>query len=325
MNNQFWQGKRILITGYEGFLGSWLTKTLLTTGADIFGLDIKTFRKETILTSQDLSRIHIIKGTVKNYTLVSGLIKENKIEIIFHLAAKALVGDCLKNPLGTFSTNIQGTWNILEASRQLNTVNTIIIASSDEAYGEQEKLPYREDMPLEGRYPYDVSKSCGDLLSQMYFYTYRLPVGITRCGNIYGPGDFNFSRLVPDAIKCALTDKTFLIRSNGKFTRDYIYVEDVVDGYIKLAENLRNLQLEGHAFNFSNQTPLSVIELVKLIYKTANKQPRYKILNEIKYEIKHQYLCSQKARKILGWKPRYNLQHGLKKTISGYQEIFYGQ
>ena len=324
MNKRFWQGKRVLITGYEGFLGSWLVRTLLTTGADIFGLDIKTFRKETILTRQDLSRIHIIKGNIKNFTLVSNIIRDNNIEIIFHLAAKSLVGKCLKNPLEALSTNIQGTWNILESCRDAGCVKTIVVASSDKAYGEHKKLPYKEDTPLQGNHPYDVSKSCGDLIAQMYHHTFGLPVAITRCGNIYGPGDFNFSRIVPDAIKCALTDKTFFIRSDGKFIRDYVYVEDVVDGYIKIAERLQKLELGGQAFNFSNETPLSVIELVRLIYKIAQKRPHYKILGRVKYEIKQQYLCSQKAKRILGWKPRYNLQNGLKKTIRGYQEIFYG-
>jgi CDP-glucose 4,6-dehydratase len=325
MDKHFWQGKKVLITGYEGFLGSWLVRTLLTTGADIFGLDIKTFRKETILTRQDLSRIHIIKGNIKNFTLVSNTIRDNKIEIIFHLAAKSLVGDCLKNPLEGLSTNIQGTWNILESCRNADCVKTIVVASSDKAYGEHKKLPYKEDTPLQGNHPYDVSKSCGDLIAQMYHHTFGLPVAITRCGNIYGPGDFNFFRIVPDAIKCALTDKTFIIRSDGKFIRDYVYVEDVVDGYIKIAERLQKLKLGGQAFNLSNETPLSVIELVGLIYKIAQKKPCYKILNKVKYEIKQQYLCSKKAKRILGWKPRYNLQNGLKKTISGYQEIFYGQ
>ncbi len=324
MNKRFWQDKKVLITGYEGFLGSWLVRTLLTTQADIFGLDIKTFRKETILTRQDLSRIHIIKGSIKNFTLVSNTIRENKIEIIFHLAAKSLVGECLKNPLEALSTNIQGTWNILESCRNAGCVKTIVVASSDKAYGEHKKLPYKEDTPLYGNHPYDVSKSCGDLLAQMYFHTYGLPVAITRCGNIYGPGDFNFSRIVPDAIKCALTDKTFLIRSDGKFTRDYIFIEDIVKGYLLLAEKFQKLNLGGEAFNFSNEQPLSVAKLVNTIYETVGKKADYQILNQAKNEIKHQYLSSKKAKKILGWKPKYNLKKGLEKTIRGYQEIFYG-
>ncbi|MCX7704685.1 MAG: GDP-mannose 4,6-dehydratase [bacterium] len=322
MKREFWKGKRVLITGYEGFLGSWLCKSLLTTDSQIIGLDIRTHRKETILTKDELKKIDVVKGNVENFRLLCDLIKNKKVEIVFHLAAKSIVGDCLQNPLAALKTNVEGTWSVLEASRRAGCVKTIIIASSDKAYGEHKKLPYKESMPLKGNHPYDVSKSCADLIAQMYHHTFGLGVIITRCGNIYGPGDFNFSRLVPDAIRCAISGETFFIRSDGKFIRDYIYVEDVVRGYIMLAEKAERLGLYGEAFNFSNEKPLSVLSIVKEIYRIAGKKPEYKIQNEIQHEIRNQYLSSNKARKLLGWNVNHSLEKSLKKTYRWYNDYF---
>ena len=316
----FWKNKKVLITGYEGFLGSHLTRVLLNYGARIWGLDIKTRRKQTILLNKELDKINTIKGSVENFSLVSKIIKENKIEFIFHLAAKALVNECLEKPIRGFSTNIKGTWNILEACRDVKNIQAIVIASSDKAYGSHKNLPYKENICLAGTHPYDVSKSCADLIAYTYYHTYGLPVAMTRCGNIYGPGDFNFSRIVPDAIRCALTEKTLLIRSDGKFVRDYIYVEDVVQGYLILAQKIQRLKLFGEAFNFSNENPISVLKLVKRIYEIANKKPNYKILGTAKYEIRHQYLSSEKARKALKWKVETTLDERLEKTIKWYKK-----
>jgi len=322
MTNNFWRDKKVLITGYEGFLGSHLTRTLLNYGARVWGLDIITYRKHTILSDKDLNKIKVIKGSVEKISLVERIIKENKIEFIFHLAAKALVGECLQDPIKAFSTNIKGTWNILEASRSNDTIKAIIIASSDKAYGIQSRLPYKETSPLAGCHPYDVSKSCADLLAYTYFHTYGLPVCITRCGNIFGPGDFNFSRIVPDTIMSAIRNKTLIIRSDGKFTRDYVYIEDIVLGYLALAKKVTKLKFFGEAFNFSNEKPISVLELVKTIYGLMGKKPAYKVLGVEKYEIRHQYLTSNKAKRILNWKPRYSLKQGLKETIEWYKEYF---
>lgn len=322
MDKHFWKGKKVLITGFEGFLGSNLTKMLLCSGAKIYGLDIKIKRKDTILTADDYKRLTVIKGSVADYRLVDRIIRRNKINIVFHLAAEAIVGKCLNDPLSAFSTNIQGSWNILEACRGLKSIRAIIIASSDKAYGSHQKLPYTEEAPLQGKHPYDVSKSCADLLADTYAHTYKLPVAVTRCGNIYGPGDFNFSRLIPDAVRCALKGKKLLIRSDGQFTRDYVFVEDIVSAYIMLAEKLQKLRLGGEAFNFSDENPLTVVELVKAVAKAANNRPNYKILNKAKYEIKHQYLASGKARKILDWRPRFSFSAGLAKTIAGYKDYY---
>ena len=317
--SRFWEDKNIFITGYEGFLGSNLTKTLLDYGAKVWGLDIITHRKTTILSGEDLNKIKIIKGSVGNFSLVSEIIRENNIEFIFHLVAEVLVGRCNKTPLRTFSTNIKGSWNILETARNSSSVKAIIVASSDKAYGIQKGLPYKENSPLAGCHPYDVSKSCTDLLAYTYFYTYRVPVCITRCGNIYGPGDFNFSRIVPDTIRSALQNKTLIIRSDGSFTRDYNYVEDIVRGYLLLAQKAESLKLYGEAFNFSNEAPVSVLELVRKILKFAGQdEANYKIANTAKYEIRHQYLSAQKAQQVLKWSSRYTLETGLRKTIGWY-------
>lgn len=320
MKESFWRNKRVLITGYEGFLGSHLTKTLLEHKAKIFALDIKTHRKETLLCTKDYARFKVIRGSVEDFSLLKRIINKNNIKFVFHLAAQALVSDCLKNPRRAFSTNIQGTWNILEACRQAKSIRALIIASSDKAYGISNRLPYKEDDSLVGCYPYDVSKSCADLLAKSYYASFKLPVCVTRCGNIFGPGDFHFSRIVPDTIRAAISDKTLLIRSDGSFTRDYIFVEDVVNGYISLAEKMIKNKISGQAFNFSNEKPISVLELVGAVYKACGKKPMFKILNIVRCEITRQYLSAAKARRLLGWKPRYSLKKGLRKTAQWYAQ-----
>lgn len=318
----FWKNKRVLITGFSGFLGSWLTKHILLSGAKVAGLDVKPYRPMTVLGRDEIRRVKVVRGSVENYQLVRRAVTSHRAEYIFHLAAQSLVGKSLDLPLKAFSTNIGGTWNVLEASRNCKFVKGIIIASSDKAYGSKNKLPYREDDSLEGRFPYDVSKSCEDLLARAYFYTFGLPVCVTRCGNIFGPGDFNYSRIIPDTIRSTIQNKTLGIRSNGKFTRDYIYIKDIVSGYILIAEKLQKLKLSGEAFNFSNETPTSVLDLVNNIFKLTGKEANYKILNQAQFEIKDQYLSAQKARKMLDWKPRYTLNEGLIETIAWYNKIF---
>jgi len=319
-NNKFWKNKTVLVTGHEGFLGSWLAKTLVERGAKVVGLDKVSGRKYSVL-KDCRSKIVGIKGDVCDLGLVERIIKRFRPAVIFHLAAEAIVTEANKNPVKTFKSNIEGTWNVLEASRNKKFVEAVIAASSDKAYGSHEKLPYREDAPLKGAHPYDASKSCADLLCYVYHNTYGLPVCVTRCGNIFGPGDHHFSRIVPDAVNCAIRNDTFYIRSDGTFTRDYIYVEDIVSGYMRLAENLRKKRLHGEAFNFSNERPVSVLELVKLIYKMAGRKPQYKILNSARHEIRDQYLSSGKARKYLGWKPEHGPAEGMLKTIEWYGNL----
>ncbi|MBU4445866.1 GDP-mannose 4,6-dehydratase [bacterium] len=320
MNKKFWEQKNVLITGHIGFLGSWLTNTLLELGANVVGVDIVKSRKGSVLIAKS-KNFKGIKADVANLKSLAKIISTNKPQIIFHLAAEAIVSRANNNPIRTFKSNIEGTWNILEIARKTKSIQAIVMASSDKAYGAHKVLPYKEDAALKGDHPYDVSKSCADLLAYTYFHTYGVPVCVTRCGNIYGPGDYNFSRIVPDAIRCALTDKKLLIRSNGKFTRDYVFVDDIANGYMLLAEKLAHLELGGQAFNFSDENPMTVLKLVDKIYKIAGKKPNYIIQNKVKYEIKHQYLDSNKARKVLGWKVKHTLEEGLQQAIDWYSRL----
>jgi CDP-glucose 4,6-dehydratase len=324
MESKFWKDKSVLITGFEGFLGSNLSKALIFSGARLFGLDIRVGRKETILSKLDYKKIKVIKGSVASYKLVEKVINEYKINVVFHLAAEAIVGQCQKDPLKTFSANIEGTWNVLEACRNSKSIQAILIASSDKAYGAHKSLPYKEDAPLQGNHPYDVSKSCADLIANTYFNTYGLPVAITRCGNIYGPGDFNFSRLIPDAMRSLALNKILKIRSDGNFIRDYVYIDDIVAGYIRIAELFKEHSLSGEAFNLSDEKPVSVIKLLNKINRInfCDKSLKYRIMNIAKYEIKEQYLSSAKAQRILAWKPAYSLCDGLRKSAEWYFSYF---
>jgi len=318
MDWRFWKNKKVLVTGFEGFLGSHLTHALIVSGAHVIGLDKKVGRRQTILTQDDYRRMRVVKGRVENDKLLKDLLARHRIDVVFHLAAEALVGECHSHPCRTFSSNIKGTWNVLEACRHAKKVSAVVVASSDKAYGEHKKLPYREEAPLIGRHPYDVSKSCADLLTHAYFHSYGLPVAITRCGNIYGPGDFNFSRLIPDTIRCGLSGRTLQIRSNGMSIRDYIFVDDIVQGYLLLAQNICRMKLSGRAFNFSNEEPVRTRDMVKAIFRSLGCKPRYRILNTAKFEIERQYLDSRKARKQLRWRPAHSLQAGLRKTVAWY-------
>lgn len=324
MTSGFWKGKNVLITGFEGFVGSHLTKVLLKTKARIVGLDIKTFRKETILTKEDYRKFIVYKGSVTNFKFLKEILEKHTINIIFHLAAEAIVERSYRNPRRAFETNIKGTWQVLEAARQKGGFEAIIIASSDKAYGEHKKIPYTEDAPLVANHPYDVSKSCADLIASTYAHTYNLPVVVTRCGNIYGPGDFNFSRIVPDAFRSIILEQTLKVRSDGNFVRDYVYIDDIINGYTKIAELVRIKSLNGEAFNFSNEEPISVLALIDKIGNTGiiRKKLRYKIMDIAKAEIKKQFLSSAKAKRILNWQAKYSLEEGLKKTAAWYLNYF---
>lgn len=319
MVKNFWKNKKVLITGHEGFLGSNIAKALLERGSKVIGVD--KIKERSCNALEGLRKdIICVKGDISDLKLVKRIVETHKPRVMFHIAAEAIVGEANKNPVGAFKSNIEGTWNILDASRGKKFIDAIVVASSDKAYGSHKELPYKEETALRGKHPYDVSKSCADLICHAYWNTYKVPVCVTRCGNIYGPGDFHFSRIVPDAVRCALKSETLLIRSDGEFTRDYVYVEDVVNGYIALAEKMKKLKLYGEAFNFSCEDPITVIEMVKAIFRLLGKNPDYKILNKVKYEIKDQFLCSRKARKVLDWKPGFTLNEGLKKTIEWYEE-----
>ena len=322
INNDFWRDRSVFITGCTGLLGSWMVAELVKRGAKITGLVRDWVPQSRLYTDDWADKIRIVRGAVEDLATLERAIAEYEADTVFHLAAQTIVGVANKNPLGTFEANIKGTWNLLEACRRVGGVSRILIASSDKAYGDQEVLPYNETTPLQGEHPYDVSKSCADLISRTYYVSYGLPVCITRCGNFYGGGDLNFNRIVPDAIRSALRDKPVTIRSDGSYIRDYFYVKDGVLAYLHLAEQMERKEILGEAFNFSNELQITVLELVRQILalmKKTDLEPV--ILNRAKNEIKHQYLSAEKARNLLGWKPQYSLEEGLKETIDWYQNF----
>ena len=318
----YWVNRNVFVTGCSGLLGSWLVKELIERRANVVGLIRDWVPRSNLILQDSINKITAVRGEIENYFLLERVINEYEVETVFHLAAQTIVGIANRNSLSTFEANIKGTWNILEACRHILAVKRVILASSDKAYGSQKELPYEESLPLEGRYPYDVSKSCADLLGKAYFSTYKLPVCITRCGNFYGGGDLNFNRIVPGTIRSVLFGKKPVIRSNGLLTRDYIYIEDAVEGYLHLAEFMDNPKIYGEAFNFSNEKPSTVSEVVSIILKIMGSNLKPKVLNTAKNEIRDQYLSAKKAKKILNWSPKVGLEEGLKKTIEWYKWFF---
>jgi CDP-glucose 4,6-dehydratase len=322
MIKKYWRNKNIFITGATGFLGSWLTKYLLEENSNITALVRDWVPGSDLINNKIIDKVNIIRGNVEDYFLLERILNEYEIDTVFHLAAQTIVEIANNNPVSTFETNIKGTWNILEACRRNKKVKKIIIASSDKAYGYQTGLPYNEGFPLIGRYPYDVSKSCADLISRSYFETYSLPVCVTRCGNFFGGGDLNFNRIIPGSIRSILNNEPPVIRSDGTFIRDYFYIEDGVLAYLLLAEKMDESSIHGEAFNFSNEIQITVLELVNKIINLMGSNLKPFILNEATNEIKHQYLSAQKAKNMLGWKSKYNLEDGLHKTIPYYEDFF---
>ncbi|MEW6614429.1 MAG: GDP-mannose 4,6-dehydratase [Thermodesulfobacteriota bacterium] len=319
----YWLNRNVFVTGCTGLLGSWLTKLLVERGANVTGLIRDWVPKSNLNWSGFINEINVLRGEIEDYLLLERVINEYEIDTVFHLSAQTIVSIANRNPISTFETNIKGTWNLLEACRRNPTVKRIVVASSDKAYGEQEILPYTEDTPLRGSHPYDVSKSCADLIAFTYYDTYKLPVCITRCGNFYGGGDLNFNRIVPGTIRSVINNEYPVIRSDGSFIRDYIYILDAVNAYLFLAEKMDTLLIYGEAFNFSNEIQISVLELVKKILKMMGREDLEPIvLNKVKNEIHHQYLSAQKAREVLEWKPLYTLEKGLSETIEWYREFF---
>jgi len=319
---KYWQGKTVLVTGCTGFVGSWLTIELIKKGANVVGL-IRDILKNSMLNSNGIKeKLNIVYGDIEDYPLVERTFNEYNIDTCFHLAAQSIVSTANRSPLSTFKANIMGTCNILEAARQIKTIKRLVIASSDKAYGDQEKLPYVEEMRLLGRNPYDASKACADILAQTYHKSFSLPVGISRCGNIYGPGDLNFNRIVPDTMRSLIFNKNPIIRSDGTYLRDYIFVKEAVEAYLLLAKELDNPDIHGQAFNFGTENPIKVLDLVDLMIKISGKTKlKPEILNTAKCEIKDQYLSSKKAREMLNWKNKYSLEDGLKETYSWYEEF----
>ena len=320
--NPFWLDRPVLVTGATGLVGSWLVRSLLCQGAAVTCLVRDWVPQSELVRGNIIDRVNVVRGDIRDSALMERALGEFEIDTVFHLAAQTIVGIANRNPVSTFESNIQGTWALLEACRRSPIVRQIIVASSDKAYGDCEALPYDETTPLEGRHPYDVSKSCADLIAQAYFVTYKLPVVITRCGNFYGGGDLNWNRIVPGTIRSILRDSPPIIRSDGSFVRDYFYVEDGAAAYMFLAERLaENRDLAGEAFNFSNELQITVLELVARILKSMGSDLKPDIRNAASHEIRNQHLSAAKARQVLGWTPLFDMESALARTVAWYRNF----
>jgi CDP-glucose 4,6-dehydratase len=318
--NKFWLDRPTLVTGATGLVGGWLVRRLLADGADVVCLVRDWVPQSEFVRDRLIERVKVVRGDVRDQAQLERTLGEYEIDTVIHLAAQTIVGIANRNPVSTFETNIAGTWALLEACRRSPSVKQIVIASSDKAYGDHETLPYSEDAPLQGRHPYDVSKSCADLIAQSYATTYKLPVAITRCGNFYGGGDLNWNRIVPGTIRSVLRGQRPVIRSDGRFVRDYFYAEDGATANVVLAEALaQNPDLRGEAFNFSNEIQVTVLELVERLLALMGSDLKADVRNEAVNEIQHQYLSAEKARRVLDWRPLYTLDEGLRRTIDWYK------
>jgi len=318
-----WRNRTVLVTGSTGLLGPWLIQELLTQHANVIALVRDRVPDSLFFTSNLDQHVTVVFGDLLDYNLLLRILNEFNIDSVFHLGAQAIVGYANRSPLSTFSSNIQGTWNLLEACRHSPWVKRIVVASSDKAYGSNDILPYTEHTPLQGRFPYDVSKSCADLIAQSYFHTFNLPVCVTRCGNFFGGGDLHFNRIIPGTIKAVLEGQHPVIRSNGMFIRDYIYVKDVVDAYITLAQQMDNPAIVGQCFNFSTDHPFTVIEIVNHILRLMHAQHLSPIIqNQATNEIPAQHLSSAKAHELLHWHHRFGVENGLRETIAWYTNFF---
>ena len=320
--NDFWRGRRVYVTGATGLLGSALCEALAERGADLVALVRDDVRRSRFWDLLERYPAAVVRGDVSDLPLQERAINEYEIETVFHLAAQTIVGTANRSPAATFETNIGGTWAVLEAARRLDFKGPIVVASSDKAYGAQPNLPYTEASPLEGRHPYDVSKSCADLIATAYFKSYGLPVAIVRCANLFGPGDLNFNRILPGTIQSVLRGEPPVVRSDGSYLRDYLYVREAAEAYLMLAEAMDNPKIRGEAFNFSAGKPLRVLELVEMILKAMKSPLRPVVENRATNEIPEQYLDSAKARAMLGWKPRFSFEDALRETIDWYAAEF---
>lgn len=313
----------MFITGGFGLLGSTITELLHLMGARITLLQRDEVPSSRLWETEASKHVNIARGDILSYNDVYRTIAEYEIDTVIHLAAQPIAPVGNRAPLPTINMNVMGTANVLEACRTNPTVKRVVVASSDKAYGAQPVLPYTEDAPLQGRHPYDVSKSCTDLIAQMYYHTYKLPVAVTRCGNLYGPGDLNWQRIVPETIKHLLHGEKPVIRSDGKFIRDYFFVRDAANGYLHIAENMTNPAVAGQAFNLSTGNGKTVLSIVESLAKAVGRSDLEPvILNEAKAEIHEQTLSSEKALRVLGWQPVFTLEEGLEETVSWYRNYF---
>ena len=320
---KFWRDRSTFVTGATGLLGSCLVRRLVEMKASVTCLVRDWVPGSELVRSGFFGSVNVVRGDVRDQELLERAIGESEACTVFHLAAQTIVGIANRNAVSTLDSNIRGTWSLLEACRRCPSVKQIIVASSDKAYGDCGGKPYDEQTPMRPRFPYDVSKSCADLISQSYAATFGLPVSITRCGNFYGGGDLNWNRIVPGTIRSVLRNERPVIRSDGQYVRDYFYVEDGVEAYMVLAESLEsNPELKGEMFNFSNERPVSVLELTNKILSLMGSDLTPEIQAAATHEIVYQCLSAQKARTMLGWEPRFSLEEGLQRTIQWYSDFF---
>lgn len=319
--SNFWENKNVLVTGATGLIGSGLVKQLVKDKAHVICLVRDWDPQSEVIRSGTINKTNVVNGSLEDFSCLDRAINEHEVDTIFHLGAQTIVGTAYRNPLDTFESNIRGTYNLLEACRQhRGLVKRVLVASSDKAYGEGRDLTYSESMPTAAKHPYDVSKSCTDLLSQTYFHTYELPIAIARCGNVYGPGDLNWSRIIPGSIKSFHQGLPPEIRSDGTFTRDYLFLEDVVKAYMTMGENVEKKEVMGQAFNFGPERSFSVLEIVDRLSNIMGcEHIKPNILNQAKAEIHDQHLSSEKAHKVLGWECSHSLEDGLRATVEWYK------
>jgi CDP-glucose 4,6-dehydratase len=323
MRPGFWTDRPTLVTGATGLVGGWLVGELVRRGADVVGLVRDHVPRSRLLAGPLGQHVTLVHGDVRDQGLLERVLGEYEIDTVFHLAAQTIVGVANRNPVSTFDSNIAGTWALLEACRRSPTVRQIVVASSDKAYGDHAVAAYDEETPLRARHPYDVSKACADLIAQSYAATFELPVVVTRCGNFYGGGDLNWSRLVPGTIRAIYRRQRPIIRSDGQSVRDYFYVEDGAAAYVLLAEKLAERpELRGEAFNFSYDAPLTVLELVDRIGQLMGSRLEPDVRSTATNEIPVQRLSARKARELLGWRPTYALDEGLRRSIAWYRDFF---
>jgi len=322
MGLDFWTNRNVFVTGATGLLGSAMVEQLTLQKARVTCLVRDHVARSRLMRPETFKQVNFVYGALEDFPLLVRAINEHEINTVFHLGAQTIVGTAERSALSTFESNVRGTWNMLEACRQLHgLVERVIVASSDKAYGDHARVPYTEDLPPRGRFPYDASKACAELVAMSYFHTYGVPLGIARCGNLFGPGDLNFNRLIPGTIRSALSGQRPVIRSNGRYLRDYLYLRDAVRAYLTLAESLHEKGVLGEAFNFGNETPVSVLDVVQTILEIMGQTSlEAEILDQASHEIRTQYLDCRKARQTLNWQPQFTLREGMEETVAWYRQ-----
>ncbi len=318
--SNFWKNRNAFVTGATGFVGSHVARLLVEQGANVVCLQRDAVRNNSLDIMSLRDKVSVIDGTLEDFALMERIVNEYEIDAVFHLAAQALVGVANRSPISTFEANIRGTYSLLEACRKSETVKRVVVASSDKAYGSHDKLPYAEDYPLLGLFPYDASKACTDIIARSFAHSYKTPVVVSRFANIYGPGDMNMSRIIPGAIVSVLRDEAPIIRSDGTPIREFIYVDDVARGYLLLAERID--EVIGEAFNFGAGDTVQMLDLVNRIISLSGRdlKPHVMLQKKIEREIDAQYLSAEKVERRLGWRAEVSLDEGLKRSMEWYQK-----